>query len=187
MQRKVFANFCVCCFWSGRIPPCSLCKNKSFEASFMRHIVSRTLSAFVLFCVFALPVSFLGQTQAPVAKKPTHSSRKSAPEKVLTTNDGPAQRAKTSGRRDRKTPSGSRTEADDSDQPARPLTFRATGHPREDRLVRGHSFHGDVRTLPQIPPEKFERPEHEEPPFRPTLAPGTKDPGSSTNTSPSAP
>ena len=136
-------------------------KNKTFfEAPFMSHIVSRTLSAFVLFAVFALPVSFLAQTQqqtqAPAAKKPTHS-RKSTSEKVLTANGGAAQRAKTNGRRDRKTSSASQAGADDSDQPARPLTFRATDHPREDRLVRGHSFHGDVRTLPQIPPARSER------------------------------
>src|ERR1700682_186062 len=156
----------------------------------MRLSVSRTLSAFVLFFVCALPVSFLAQTQqqtqATAAKKPTHS-RKTTHEKVLTAAEGTAQRAKPNGRRDRKPPSASRTEADDSDQPARPLTFRATGHPREDRLVRGDSFHGDVRTLPQIPPEKFERPEHEEPPFRPTLAPGTTDPGPGTKASPLAP
>jgi hypothetical protein len=46
-------------------------------------------------------------------------------------------------------------------------------HPREDRLVRGHSFHGDVRTLPQTPPEKLERPEFEEPALNPKLYSGT--------------
>jgi carboxypeptidase family protein len=154
----------------------------------MRHPVRTLITSLLFFCLI-VPVSFFGQTQAPTqkAKKKTHASRKSSSEKVLLMDDGAAQRATTNARRDRKTPSGSRTEADDSDQPARPLTFRATGHPREDRLMRGRSFHGDVRTLPQIPPEKFERPEHEEPPFRPTLAPGTTDPGPGTHTSPLSP
>jgi hypothetical protein len=46
-------------------------------------------------------------------------------------------------------------------------------HPREDRLRRGKPFHGDLRTLPQVRPEKFERPEFEEPELTPIPLPGT--------------
>jgi hypothetical protein len=46
-------------------------------------------------------------------------------------------------------------------------------HPREDRLRRGQPFHGDLRTLPQVRPEKFERPEFEEPELTPIPLPGT--------------
>src|SRR5947209_1427715 len=45
--------------------------------------------------------------------------------------------------------------------------------PREDRLRRGHAFHGDLRTLPQARPQKFERPEFEEPDLNPVMHPGT--------------
>src|SRR5262249_4188108 len=50
--------------------------------------------------------------------------------------------------------------------------FRATGRPREDRLVRGRAFRGDLRTLPQVAPKDIERPEFEEPPFHPLVYPG---------------
>ena len=46
-------------------------------------------------------------------------------------------------------------------------------HPREDRLARGHTFYGDVRTLPQIPPHKFELPERDDPQRMPVPYPGT--------------
>ena len=46
-------------------------------------------------------------------------------------------------------------------------------HPREEHLTRGKPFHGDVRTLPQVPPTKFERPEFEEPEVTPVPYPGT--------------
>src|SRR5947209_7771095 len=45
-------------------------------------------------------------------------------------------------------------------------------HPREDRLRRGKPFHGDLRTLPQARPRKFERPEFEEPALTPIPFPG---------------
>ncbi|MGB9105845.1 MAG: carboxypeptidase-like regulatory domain-containing protein, partial [Terriglobales bacterium] len=45
-------------------------------------------------------------------------------------------------------------------------------HPREEHLTRGKPFHGDVRTLPQVPPTKFERPEFEEPKVTPVPYPG---------------
>jgi len=50
---------------------------------------------------------------------------------------------------------------------------RAIRRPQEGRLRRGRSFHGDLRTLPQIPPHKFERPERKEPKATRTLVPGT--------------
>lgn len=46
--------------------------------------------------------------------------------------------------------------------------------PHEGHLGRGRSFHGDLRTLPQIPPRKFERPERKEPQATRTLLPGTQ-------------
>jgi len=46
-------------------------------------------------------------------------------------------------------------------------------HPREEHLTRGKPFQGDVRTLPQVPPTKFERPEFEEPEVTPVPYPGT--------------
>jgi len=64
-------------------------------------------------------------------------------------------------------------------QNARKPSFRVKSHPREGRLRRGHSFHGDLRTLPQIPPHKFERPEREAPRARPTLLPGAQTSNSS--------
>ncbi len=42
-------------------------------------------------------------------------------------------------------------------------------HPREDRLLRGRAFDGDVRSLPAVGPEKFERPELEDPDPHPVL------------------
>ncbi len=51
--------------------------------------------------------------------------------------------------------------------------------PREDRLMRGKPFHGDLRTVPQILPEKFERPEFEEPKVTPVPYTGTAAPSSS--------
>ncbi|HTC95383.1 MAG TPA: carboxypeptidase regulatory-like domain-containing protein [Terriglobales bacterium] len=51
--------------------------------------------------------------------------------------------------------------------------FKVMTHPVEHHLQRGSSFNGDVRTLPQIPPEKFERPEFEQPEITPVPYPGT--------------
>ncbi len=45
-------------------------------------------------------------------------------------------------------------------------------HPREEHLTRGKPFHGDVRTLPQVLPTRFERPEFEEPAVTPVPYPG---------------
>ena len=54
--------------------------------------------------------------------------------------------------------------------------FRILSHPRESRLRRGHTFQGDLRTLPQRRPRKFERPEFEAPKITPRLVPGTSSP-----------
>jgi len=51
--------------------------------------------------------------------------------------------------------------------------FQVMSHPRESHLARGRSFHGDLRTLPQIPPRKFERPELAGPKITPVPYPGT--------------
>src|SRR5579872_1814708 len=51
-------------------------------------------------------------------------------------------------------------------------------HPREDRLHRGKSFNGDVRTLPQTRPLKFERPEVEDPDPHPAFYTGAAGTGS---------
>jgi len=52
-------------------------------------------------------------------------------------------------------------------------SFKVMTHPVEHHLQRGTPFNGDVRTLPQIPPEKFERPEFEQPEIVPVPYPGT--------------
>jgi hypothetical protein len=44
----------------------------------------------------------------------------------------------------------------------------------EGRLRRGHAFDGDLRTLPQVQPKKFERPEFEAPIIKPVQLPGSK-------------
>jgi hypothetical protein len=44
-------------------------------------------------------------------------------------------------------------------------------HPREEHLTRGKPFQGDVRTLPQVLPTRFERPEFEEPAVTPVPYP----------------
>ena len=52
--------------------------------------------------------------------------------------------------------------------------FQVMSHPQEGRLRRGHAFDGDLRTLPQVQPEKFERPEFEAPIIKPVPLPGSK-------------
>ena len=52
--------------------------------------------------------------------------------------------------------------------------FQVMSHPREGRLRRGHAFDGDLRTLPQVQPKKFERPEFEAPIIKPVRLPGSK-------------
>lgn len=65
------------------------------------------------------------------------------------------------------------TSSGTSDVSAQLPTFRVMSHPREGRLRRGHAFDNDLRTLPQVPPQKFERPEFEEPNLTPIPYPGT--------------
>src|SRR3984893_11533965 len=139
----------------------------------MRYSVSRSLSAVLMFFAFILPVSLFGQDQD--SKKSTLSSGKTTAERiVLNVEEGPAVKVRAHIRKERRVP-GLRTTSNENDpQSAENPNFSVTGHPREDRLVRGHAFYGDLRTLPQIPPEKFERPEREEPQASPRLLPGTE-------------
>jgi uncharacterized repeat protein (TIGR01451 family) len=146
----------------------------------MRQLVARTLSAVLLLFVVCLPSSFFGQDQS--TKKPIRSSSKTtAKEVTLRAGEGPVVRAKTPVRKDRRTPSAGRAqdEAQGEDQgegdaqPAVAPSFRVMTHPREDLLVRGHEFQGDLRTLPPTPPEKFELPEFEGPKVTPVPYPGT--------------
>ena len=134
----------------------------------MRHNAARTLSAVLLFFVCLLPAFFLGQTQN--SKKPVASASRTK-EVVLQADEGPVRKVKGHIRKSRRIPGGE-SEADDNDKPAEMPAFRVMNHPREDRLRRGRPFHGDVRTLPQISPEKFERPEFEGPKRTPVPFPG---------------
>jgi Carboxypeptidase regulatory-like domain/MBG domain len=137
----------------------------------MRHLVRR-LS--VGACLFAsvLPISFFGQSQG--SKKPKHASAK-AESNILHTDEGPARKVKGPVSRDRRTPSGQAGGANGAGAvPVEAPTFRVMSHPREEHLMRGHSFSGDVRTLPQVSPEKFERPEFEEPAMVPVPYPKTR-------------
>jgi Carboxypeptidase regulatory-like domain/MBG domain len=147
----------------------------------MRHSFVRSLRVVLLvfFFFFYLLVPSFGQNQdANAKKKQAPSSRKAGAEKVLKADEGPAIRVKTPIRKDRRTPSagGGQNQDQGDSQPAEAPSFRVMSHPREDRLVRGHSFEGDVRTLPQIAPEKFERPEFEAPKIAPVPYPGTGTP-----------
>ncbi len=56
--------------------------------------------------------------------------------------------------------------------PSSSVGVTTVSHPREERMQRGEPFHGDLRTLPQVPPAKFERPEFEEPKLNPSVHPG---------------
>ena len=51
---------------------------------------------------------------------------------------------------------------------------RASSAPREHRLEAAEPFLGDLRSLPQTRPERFERPELPEPEPHPTVYPGTQ-------------
>ncbi len=157
----------------------------------MRHSVARTMCAVLLFSVFVLPVSLFGQTHN--SKKAT-SSGKAIPEITVQTTEGLAIRANAHIKKERRTQSGAQTGSDAGASNPDLSRLRVTSRPREDRLRRGHAFHGDVRALPQIPPQRFERPEREDPESRPTTAPGTVETTSSQQTasaltppSPSAP
>lgn len=134
----------------------------------MRHSVTRTLSVMLMLVVLILPVFLVGQNQK--AKK----SSKTAAEITLHTSEGPAIKVKAHIKKERKTPSGARTASDSGDlRPVEAPSFRVMSHPQEDSLVRGNSFHGDLRMLPQVQPEKFERAELEGPDANPVIYPGT--------------
>jgi hypothetical protein len=92
---------------------------------------------------------------------------------MLHSDDGPAQRVKGPINRERRTPSGQLGANSASPAPVESSTYRVMSHPHEEHLGRGNSFSGDVRTLPQVPAEKFERPEFEEPKLTPSIRPGT--------------
>ena len=128
----------------------------------MRHPAFHPLSGVLLVLSILLPVSFCGQNQAP--KKPSRSSRSEA---VLQADEGPVRRVKGHIPKDRRTFASRPGNASEDDTNGEVPSFRVLSHPREDRLRKGHSFHGDLRTLPQIPPEKFERPEFEGPEISP--------------------
>src|SRR5882724_3003296 len=147
----------------------------------MRHFVSRPLNALLLFFVFLLPIAIFGQSQNTT--KPTPSSgKRAAKEATFTADQGPAIKVEKPIRKERRTP-GHKADSEDGDaKPVEMPSFRVMSRPREDRLMRGHVFHGDLRALPQIPPIKFERPEFEEPQVMPV--PYLAAPASS---SPSAP
>jgi MBG domain-containing protein/carboxypeptidase family protein/Big-like domain-containing protein len=62
---------------------------------------------------------------------------------------------------------------DDLDRPQAGNRPERDAGPHEHRMQRGRSFDGDVRSLPYEPPERMERPEHEQPLLAPSLLPGT--------------
>ena len=128
----------------------------------MRHPAFHPLSGVLLVLSILLPLSFFGQNPAP--KKPGSSSRS---ETVLHVDEGSVRRVKGHIPKDRRTFAAHPGSASEDDSSGEVPSFRVLSHPREDRLRKGHTFHGDLRTLPQIPPEKFERPEHEGPEITP--------------------
>src|SRR5215472_13999305 len=134
----------------------------------MRQFVARSLSVLFLL-VLCLPSFLFGQNQA--TKKPPRSSRKT--EVPLKAGDSPLARVTTPLAKGRKTPSASQGQEQGNAKPPELPAFRVLTHPREDRLERGSAFYGDLRTLPQIPPEKLERPEFEGPVPNPIPYPGT--------------
>jgi hypothetical protein len=148
----------------------------------MRHAFARSLSAVLMF-VALLPGSFLGQNQN--SEKPALSSDKTVPEiGLLKRDEGPAMSVDGGIPKGRLAPGLPSPAGEASPQPVVAPTFRVMSHPREGRLRRGHSFDNDLRTLPQVAPEKFERPEVEEPQIIPVPYPGTSSRMSATATTP---
>src|SRR5215471_11783658 len=136
----------------------------------MRQFVARTLSAVLFLLVLCWTASLFGQNLD--TKKPLRSSRRTSKEKTLKAAS-PLAPVTTPVAKGRKTPSPGQDQDQGNAKPAESPSFRVLTHPREDRLMRGHDFHGDLRTLPEIPPEKFERPEFEGPQVTPVPYPGT--------------
>jgi hypothetical protein len=121
----------------------------------MRQIVVRAMGVVLMFVV-SLPFSF---AQATTAKKPTAKNKKRTDrETVLKAEEGLAMKVQPPARTGRLAPAEKREEgADDGDAkaPETPV-FRVMSHPNEHRLVRARVFHGDLRALPQVHPQKFE-------------------------------
>jgi len=57
--------------------------------------------------------------------------------------------------------------------PTAPAATEVLRNPQESRLVQARGWDGDLRSLPQIPPEKVERPEREQPEIVRTTVPGS--------------
>src|SRR5579859_4210337 len=138
----------------------------------MRQFVSRTLPVVLMFVAFSLPISLFGQDQN--SNKPAPPYEKVAPESgLLHANEGPARKVRGHLPKDLRAPGLPNTSNAGDQLPAETSSFAVMSHPREDRLMRGSSFQGDLRTLPQIPPNKFERPEFEPPAIVPVPYPET--------------
>src|SRR5882724_983992 len=152
----------------------------------MRRSLPRTLIAVLMVFLPIFSVFINGQDQS--SKNPTVAETE-----LLTTGEGPAARVTDPLTRGLRIPGLLNPVAADPQTAERPR-FRVMTHPREGRLVRGHSFRGDLRNLPQISPQKFERPEFEAPVTTPVLFPGTQpaaprsmEMGRTSSASPSAP
>src|SRR5258708_7655432 len=128
------------------------------------------MNAVLVLLALAITISVAQQKQK--AGNPASSSV-TTPETVLTASEGPAHRVKGHIQKDRRTPGANAGASQPGEIPLEDPTFRVMSHPREDRLMRGKAFHGDVRDLPQEKPLKFERPELEEPQIIPVPYPGT--------------
>ncbi len=141
----------------------------------MRRSLPRTLIVVLMVILPVCSIFIHGQNQS--SKTPTQTSVKAVVETELLTNDeGPAPRVTEPVQRGIRVP-GLPIPAAADPQTAEIPRFRVMTHPREGRLVRGRSFHGDLRNLPQISPHKFERPEFEAPLTTPVLFPGTEPAG----------
>ena len=158
----------------------------------MSHLLPRTLSVVSMFFVFIVPVYLVGQDQNSKKQDPS-SSNLSHERSLLISEEGPAHKVTEQIQKERLAP-GPRNTSDMGDPaPLETPSFRVMSHPREGRLRRGRAFHGDLRTLPQVPPQKFERPEFEAPKTIPVPYPGTRpgtsrnQPAGNPNVSPSAP
>src|SRR5205807_3118552 len=154
----------------------------------MRAILSHV--AFFLIFSVCLPTSFFAQDQHQDTNwKQARSSHKNSKETVLQADEGGLVRVTTPITKGRSITGSSQADGD-AQMPQVP-SFQVMSHPREHRLKRGKPFLGDLRALPQIPPEKFERPEFEEPKVAPIPFPGTASapaqPAATTSASTSSP
>src|SRR5882762_8417724 len=114
----------------------------------MRHSFLRAVSVAVLYAVVLfIPISSFGKNNH--SKKPTRSPEKTTPETVLLTSEGSALKVEAQISKDRRVP-GLPTTPNASSPPPQAPSFRATGRPREDRLLRGRRHLHRVRRLFQI-------------------------------------